>query len=1024
MFVEAEDFTINGEGWSIKESSRHFKAPFISNFKTLSGATEGQGTASTEVDISEDGEYLIWVRHAEFPKVAKGWRAPFDLTITQGETKPAYKQTYDHKLFKTGVGGNAVWARYHWVPSRDWEIRESFTVPLKKGKATLTISKQKPYKCHPHVRQVDCVLLTMDTEYKPEYRDFAPQTYMRIRLHGIDVPGCYFYTFIDQMREPWYRNIAFDKGGFAASIQGDRSKWLKPGEQTPWVNISRVLYTGWTTNFFIHAQVVYGHKAAGQSHYSVDFATAPDESAIVRTIERKGPGPAIAIRATDDLTDGKLPRPDYEFAKETADVVATFPKIAFGKRPAKFPVLLGYPTNESRVSDLTGHYERQSLAWMGINGNSSYIQKQDYEDGVIFGRLQSSIWHMGPGGFNEPDIQELNRRLKNQAKKLADYPYMDRMVQNKLMDEASASSLALMVKRDVDQKAFREWVDDRGYLPFDLGVETFDELSMTDDRDHEEPLLYYLSQKFRAWSVARFFRIASDAVHKHLGKEVQTTQNFSDGAVYMANMYMQGNDYWEWFENQQSLDIAMSEDWTNSGATNQLTSWNVNLLRAASRKHGQPIHMYVITSYGRRPLDIKLKAYSNIAQGAKMLNFYAYQPVYAGHERGWYQQWPRYAAVAETCHEIGAAEDVLMDAMPKPADTAILYSTSYDLWAAGHDNILAMERMMTYIALRHAQIPVDVISEREAKEGALSNYKVVYLFGEQIDTKCIAPLAKWVKAGGTLTLSPGAASRTKLNAPTTKLDKALQLKRNQAQTLQAFRHSSVYMCRLLKEKGTVTIAGDPAGKATLAYRKQTFGTMKDAKPPRATFKDGTPAEVEVARGKGRVVMVGFLPAVSYTYQARKAFEAIKDSENQPMVRPLALVCEVMKLTEQEHKQTATDAIRVRKTDHSLCPDEFDAAHRRFIAVPAVSADVELPVTLSHPVVEATMMQGEVGWVVPLANYTTKTIEQLEVTILPNKACGELYSARQGKLPVEKLGGGQVKVVIPLESTDFVFARWQ
>src|SRR6185312_8878041 len=97
---------------------------------------------------------------------------------------------------------------------------------------------------------------------------------------------------------------------------------------------------------------------------------------------------------------------------------------------------------------------------------------------------------------------------------------------------------------------------------------------------------------------------------------IPATQNYSDGAVYVGNMYSQGNDYFMWFKNK-ALDMAFSEDWTNGGSTRELCGWNVALMRAATKYHHQPIGLYDITSFGRAPLEVKLKAYSDIAEGAK-----------------------------------------------------------------------------------------------------------------------------------------------------------------------------------------------------------------------------------------------------------------------------------------------------------------------------------------------------------------------------------------------------------------------
>ena len=127
----------------------------------------------------------------------------------------------------------------------------------------------------------------------------------------------------------------------------------------------------------------------------------------------------------------------------------------------------------------------------------------------------------------------------------------DRAVHTLLTDEAGAKDLKLMVADATDQKRFAQWVRDEGLTPEKLGVASWDEAKLTADPGTPAPALYYYSQRFRAWSVAEFFRLCSEQVRLHF--KSPSTQNFSDGAVYLANFYAQGNDYFTWF-NRRALD--------------------------------------------------------------------------------------------------------------------------------------------------------------------------------------------------------------------------------------------------------------------------------------------------------------------------------------------------------------------------------------------------------------------------------------------------------------------------------------
>ncbi len=51
------------------------------------------------------------------------------------------------------------------------------------------------------------------------------------------------------MRSPWYQHVSFGSGDYHRQTRVPPQEMLAPGEATPWVNISRLLYTGSDTNF-------------------------------------------------------------------------------------------------------------------------------------------------------------------------------------------------------------------------------------------------------------------------------------------------------------------------------------------------------------------------------------------------------------------------------------------------------------------------------------------------------------------------------------------------------------------------------------------------------------------------------------------------------------------------------------------------------------------------------------------------------------------------------------------------------
>src|SRR3954451_23375124 len=150
-------------------------------------------------------------------------------------------------------------------------------------------------------------------------------------------------------------------------------------------------------------------------------------------------------------------------------------------------------------------------------------------------------------------------------------------------------------------------------------------------------------------------------------------------------------------------------------------------MRAVTRRRAQPIGHFLISYARRTPWDVKLKAVGEVARGVKMLESFHYGPTWASHEGGppwqshaWSARPEMWKAQAELLREVGAAEDLLVPAMPAPAEVAILYSSASDAWTAKGNLAYGFDRMHTWLALAHAQVPVDVVSEASAASGGLA----------------------------------------------------------------------------------------------------------------------------------------------------------------------------------------------------------------------------------------------------------------------------------------------------------------
>ena len=68
-----------------------------------------------------------------------------------------------------------------------------------------------------------------------------------------------------------------------------------------------------------------------------------------------------------------------------------------------------------------------------------------------------------------------------------------------------------------------------------------------------------------------------------------------------------------------------------------------------------------------------------------------------------------------------------------------------------------------YIAIRHCQIALDVITEEDIEDGLVNSYALVFLSAPHIRTAAATALVDWVAKGGTLLGSVGMGMLNEFN---------------------------------------------------------------------------------------------------------------------------------------------------------------------------------------------------------------------------------------------------------------------
>lgn len=990
IFVEAESFTSDTDGWEVAKNRQTRSA---SRLHCLHGATgDRRGTAHKTIEIEQPGNYRIWVRYLHHQR----FRGPFQLTVTHGDESIA--KDFGLEARPDTRSGTYVW--------------DSIDAELPAGSVDLELAKFEQKNCSGYMRHVDCVLLTTDKTLIPDHLPYGPQTFLRVTLAEVYDEPAYVHIFADHYRAPWYQHYHLSKAGAQPGLRPENDDRLLGGEQTPWCNITPMLYQDSGAILNITVRHSYSQRAA-QLQARLEFATAADEQSIVRTMEVQSDPNGLVVIVPPDLTTeehlNRLKR-DADFAEATGRIADAFDWPEFGSKPQRFPFFVsatvgGYGTQvDQSVSDR----EWKTLDYFGFsNRTRSHI---------------GGVWYMQDGSYCRPDIERMKERAAAQAAAYRDSgKSIDDIVYCMLMDEPTGQSATFMAQDEAYVAAFRSWLRKLGKSPADLLVSNWNEVNPVPEEQRDDyPALHYFTQRFRTAALGDFMATQRGILENAYGRTLPTLVNFSDGATYHANMYGQGVDYFELLDTDDQNAI-WSEDWANAASSYQCGAYNVDLMRAAARRRGQVMGHYLIAHAGRKPWDIKLKAASETARGIRIWKNFSYGVSWGSHEGGpawkshtWYSKPETWRANAEVLREIGAAEDLLLSATVAPADVAILYSSSSDAWTLKRNHAFGFNRMHTWMALAHAQVPVDFLGERQVERGGLKDYQVCYVDGPNLTRQAARQLKEWVAAGGVLVLSADAAARDEYDRPLEVFDSQLPAQRETLETLQPYLNSGSYVYILRPQD---RVEADGVSLDVLSVRQHQ--TPRDDSEVLATFEDGSAAIVRRKIGKGVIYSAGFLPALDYIRQAvasRRQRQASQSNDEDAAANRTSAPTPTLDVPEQTADTHAAAATRLNR---SYNPWQFPTAVRELILQPVRAAGVNPALTCNIPLVDAVVMHTKNAAVIPLANYTLEPIDKVEFELRSPRPVTRIESVHHGPIAFESAANGMVQFSLPLGASDYV-----
>lgn len=851
-----------------------------------------------------------------------------------------------------------------------------------------------------------------------------PQTYMRVTLGDIYNKPLYVHIFADHYKEPWYgfysiSRAGLEDNGYSTQQPKNKNDYFNSGEQTAWINITAMLHEDpnakWSgARLVISTRYAY-LDLTPKLKAKIEFATAPDEASIVKVIERESEPAYMHIVMPPDLTTPEniaRCKTDSEYASELGQIADNMSWPTIGKKPESFPFFVTTYLSPSNMDRTVIERELKTLANFGFNGRdggSELLRSYSMEKTNI---QSAGLWgDMNNGNYLEPKEADMRTKAQAAAKTFKDTGgRVENINYCMLIDEPLVATTTKLVESEVTKTRFRSWLQEQGktlaeLLPGVVGTLSWDMVRPVLEAERDQyPALHYYTQKFRTYALGDFMAVQKDIIQETYGGDFPVNANFSDGAIYYANFYGQGVDYFELMETT-GQNAIWSEDWANLSSTYQCGAYNVDLMRAAARRNNAHVGNYLIAHANRKPWDTKIKGISAIARGIKSLQNFNYGPYWAGHEGGmWNIKTENWYANAELAREIGGAEDLLVSAKPMKADVAILYSSSTDIWSIGSSGssdrnfAYGFDRMHTWLALTHAQTPVDILSERDIEDGVLDGYKVCYFSGPNLTQKAAGKLKTWLDNGGTLVLTAGAGTKDEYNQPLTTLEDVLPVTRASLEVLEPFSSSGRYI-DTLGAKDRVSVGN--ASLEVLSVRQKQTPKTGAGTSVLGKFADNSAAIVKGPVGKGTVYSYGFLPSLSYIKEALVERKAVEKRVQNPQLPAANLVVSDEELIGRSYN-----------------PWEYPQAVRDVITMPVQESSAEMPLTCSIPLVDAVLMESTGGLVIPLANYTLQPLEEVKLEVKVAKQIERIESVHHGQLTF-KATGSTIEFFLPLQETDII-----
>jgi len=560
---------------------------------------------------------------------------------------------------------------------------------------------------------------------------------------------------------------------------------------TCWINLSPYMPSEGlaTVKFFFEPKDAFKGNGV-KAQFLV--ATGASDLHIIRKITESDTENVISLRLPRDLKKGKKwILTIREDVKRRLAEIGSF-KLPAGPLPEKIWCMTGFRPWGTYTDPAITDLEFQAIRKLGMNGywdmnaeSRDMAAKHGIDRTTFYWRSIAAP----PGFLSEKGIpldwnslsrfvEDAYRRDIEATRKLFQGPLPEAIVD--MSDEPAGLTFA----GEDYKKEFRSYLKSNLLNPEFFGKKTWEEIEpikmdpkryfwwdffetrdKMDMKDINSRRLFYWSTNFWCHANAMLFSLANSAVEKYAPEISGTRANLGPPWWYDYGTVPRGIDGFE-LGRLRGVTLAFNEDWIGDGdprwpleINTFLTDWN----RAYVHNPDARVGSYITRDANRA--SVKLRVFGCLARNSKIFDFYYYGPSY-GHFDHWSDNSSMVRGVAELTRDIGAVDDILWEGKPPRAEVALFFSRSWPVWKT--DDTEQVELMMTYLALLHSHIPVDIISDIEVADGILTarNYKCLYVVNESIPDSAAREIERWVKNGGRLWVAGWAGIKDQYNTPT------------------------------------------------------------------------------------------------------------------------------------------------------------------------------------------------------------------------------------------------------------------